>query len=101
MEEDNFSLKVVNLPWLNRVDIGWLEETIGDCKTIFTLDNHSPYGGLGDALINALMSTDTLRSKKLIKFAIDEYPACGTPTEVLAYHRADGPSLAARISEAL
>ena len=101
LEEDGFSLSVVNMPWLNRVDINWLEKTIGDCQTIFALDNHSAYGGLGDSLVNALMSADTLRGRKLIKFAIDEYPACGTPAEALAYHRVDGPNLAARILEAM
>ncbi len=62
LNEDDFSLRVVNLPWLNRVDIQWLEEAIGNCETLFSLDNHSQYGGLGDSLLNALMSTDTLRT---------------------------------------
>jgi transketolase len=74
-----FSLKVVNLPWLNRIDDTWLAETIGNAQTIFSLDNHSEYGALGDLLLNALMSSDGLRDKKLIKFAVEEHPACGTP----------------------
>jgi transketolase len=97
LNEDDFSLRVINLPWLNRIDSKWLEETIGNCETLFTLDNHSQYGGLGDSMLNALMSTDTLRHKRLVKFAIDEYPACGTPREVLAYHRLGGEHLAKRI----
>jgi len=92
-----FSLKVVNLPWLNRIDDTWLAETIGDCQTIFSLDNHSEYGGLGDLLLNALMSSDSLRDKKLIKFAVEEHPACGTPPEALSYHKLDGKSLADRV----
>ena len=92
-----FSLKVVNLPWLNRIDDTWLAETIGDCQTIFSLDNHSEYGGLGDLLLNALMSSDGLRDKKLVKFAIEEHPACGTPLEALAYHRLDGKNLVTRV----
>ena len=63
----------------------------------FALDNHSGYGGLGDLLLNALMSSPNLSDRRLIKFAIDEYPACGTPKEVLAYHKLDGQSLAERI----
>jgi len=94
-----FSLKVVNLPWLNRIDHSWLVDTIGDCKTIFSLDNHSEYGGLGDLLLNSLMSSDGLRDKKLIKFAVEEHPACGTPPEALAYHRLDGKNLVARVLE--
>jgi len=34
-----------------------------------------------------------------MKFAINEYPACGTPPEVLAYHKLDGKSLATAILE--
>ena len=100
LKEKDFSLKIVNLPWLNSIDLNWLEETIGNCTTVFALDNHSIYGGLGDILLNALMSSDTLRAKRMIKFAIDEFPACGTPPEALAYHGLDGKSLADKILEA-
>jgi len=97
LSEQDLSLKVVNMPWLNRVDNTWLIETIGDCKTIFVLDNHSEYRGLGDHLLNALMRVDDLSDRKLIKFAIEEYPACGTPSEALSYHKLDGASIAGRI----
>jgi transketolase len=96
-----FSLKVVNLPWLNRIDDKWLAETIGDCQTIFALDNHSEHGGLGDHLLNALMLSDNLRDKKLFKFAVEEHPACGTPQEALRFHQLDGESLVARILEGI
>src|SRR5258705_246500 len=32
-------VRLVNLPWLNRVDAAWLKETIGGCRTIVTVDN--------------------------------------------------------------
>jgi transketolase len=100
LKDRDFSLKVVNLPWLNKIDISWLEETVGDCESIFVLDNHSPYGGLGDSLLNGLAQVEPIQKKTLIKFAVDEYPACGTPKEVLAYHRLDGKHLAERILSA-
>ena len=43
------------------------------------------------------MSSDGLRDKKLIKFAVEEHPACGTPPEALSYHKLDGKSLADRV----
>ena len=98
LNEKDISLKVVNLPWLNEVDLSWLEEISTDCQFIFALDNHSGYGGLGDLLLNALMSSPKLRARRLTKFAIDEFPACGTPKETLAYHKLDGRSLAERIA---
>jgi transketolase len=99
LKDKGFSRKVVNMPWLNRVDTRWMEETVGDCHNIFVVDNHSHYGGLGQCLLNAVMGSEALRGKRLIKFAITEYPACGTPQEALAYHGLDGERLARRIFE--
>jgi transketolase len=97
LAEQHFSLKVINLPWLNRIEDKWLAETMGGYQTIFVVDNHSQYGGLGDHLLNALMRVNDLCERKLIKFAIEEYPACGTPSEALSYHKLDGASIADRI----
>ena len=101
LKDRNFALKVINLPWLNRVDVKWLEQTIANSEIVFALDNHSPYGGLGDHLLNAMMNSETLHTRKLIKFGVEGYPACGTPAEALAYHKLDGPSLVTRILQAM
>jgi transketolase len=100
LETEGFRLKVVNLPWLNRVDRDWLRETIGDRTAVFVLEDHAPVGGLGDALLNVLASEAWGRSRRFATFAVEGLPACGTPPEVLRHHRLDGASLAARIREA-
>lgn len=97
LKSHGFSLKVINMPWLNRVDVDWLETVIGDTESVFVLDDHAGYGGLGDALLNALMSSELLRGRPLLKFAVDNHPACGTPLEVLDYHGLSGDKLAVRI----
>ena len=48
LQEQNVSLKVVNMPWLNRIDDEWFARIVADFDTVFVLDNHSQYGGLGD-----------------------------------------------------
>ena len=101
LKDKDISLKIVNLPWLNKIDINWLEETVANCDLIFALDNHSQYGGLGDLLLNGLMSSSKLRARRLVKFAIEDYPACGTPPEALGYHKLDGRNLATRIAGAM
>jgi transketolase len=101
LEGKGISLKIVNLPWLNQIDAAWLRAAIGDCRKLFTLDNHSPYGGIGDSLLNALMASGELHGRHLVKFGIEGFPACGNPPEVLAYHGVDGNSLAKRIAAAL
>lgn len=97
LQKENFSLKVINMPWLNRTDPSWLEEIVGDCRRIFVLDNHFSVGGLGDSLLNTIISSEKLRSIRFHKFAVDGYPECGTPSEALRYHRLDAGSLAERI----
>ena len=99
LDEKKFSLKVVNMPWLNRVDKKWVEETVKECRAIFVLDNHSPYGGLGDCLLNTIVASKKLRTKIFKKFAVEGYPACGTPREALRYHKLDGQALARQILE--
>jgi transketolase len=97
LREQDMSLKVINLPWLNRIDQGWFKDNVADYETIFVLDNHFQFGGLGDQILNAAQNGDELRSKKYKKIALTEYPACGTPPEVLAYHGLDGESIATKI----
>jgi transketolase len=39
-----------------------------------------------------------IADKEFINFGLREYPECGTPLEVLEFHKLDGKSLAQRIS---
>ena len=97
LKESGFKLKVVNMPWLNRVDGKWLGDIVGFCKQVYVLDDHSPIGGLGDTILNALVESGLLEGRRFKKFAVEGYPACGTPQEALRYHGLDGASLARRL----
>lgn len=101
LHAQNVSLKVVNLPWLNRIDPDWFKAMVANCQNIFVLDNHSQFGGLGDQVLNTAQQWDGLRHKKYIKLGLKEYPACGTPSEVLAFHQLNGESIAKRIQKLL
>lgn len=98
LKKIGFSLKVVNMPWLNKIDLNWLKEIIKDQKRIFVLEDHSAVGGLGDRILNALVEIGEISGREFINLGLKEYPECGTPLEVLEYHKLDGKSLAKRIS---
>jgi transketolase len=93
-----FGLKVINMPWLNKIDNVWLKELVKDQKRIFLLEDHSAIGGLGDRILNALVEINSIAGKEFSNFGLKEYPECGTPLEVLEFHQLDGKSLAQRIS---
>lgn len=93
-----FGLKVVNMPWLNRFDLSWLEEVLGRSRRVYVVEDHSPVGGLGDAMLNEFAAGGLLGARRFQKFGVEGYPACGTPQEALQFHGLDGASLARRIA---
>jgi transketolase len=97
LEQNDFTLKVVNMPWLNRFNKECLTEVTNNIFRIFVLEDHSTFGGLGDSMLYELMQHRDMTGTEFKKFGLDEYPECGTPPEVLKYHRLDGRSLAERI----
>jgi transketolase len=82
---------VVAMPWLNRFDAGWLQG-LDAYQRVLVLEDHSPVGGLGDALRRELPG------REITVFGVEGWPACGTPTEALRFHGLDAESLADRIA---
>ncbi len=102
LAERGVNVRVVNMPWLNRVDASWLGDVVGNGKApIFVVEDHSPVGGLGDCLLNALVENRLLGGRGFRKFAVEGFPACGTPAEALKAHGLDGESLAGCIQSSL
>jgi transketolase len=87
-------LKVVNMPWLNRLDTAWLGELVEPFEEIFVLEDHAPVGALADSLRRHV-------DRPVTAFGVEGWPACGTPAEALRFHGLDGSSLADRIALAL
>ncbi|MHB1195182.1 MAG: transketolase C-terminal domain-containing protein [Longimicrobiales bacterium] len=97
LAENSFGLKVVNMPWLNRVDGSWLREELGSSCLVSVMEDHAPVGGLGDFLLSEMVSMGTLANRRFQRLAVEGHPACGTPLEVLRAHGLDGESVARRI----
>lgn len=83
------NVRIVNMPWLNRLDVEWFE-SIAKGRVI-VLEDHSPVGGLADFL-RRRVGVDEV-------FGVDGFPACGTPLEALAFHHLDAKSLVERFAK--
>lgn len=79
--EMNISVKVINLPWLNRVDAAWLQQAVGGCHRVVMLDNHYAIGGQGDQIAKAIAQTGM--SVELKHGAVNAIPPSGTNHQVL------------------
>ena len=94
LAERGVGVKVVNLPFLNRVDQGWLHAMLGDCQLIVTLDNHYVAGGQGEFLAAQIAQLGLTGERRVIALGVREIPFCGSNDEVLRAHRLDAASLA-------
>ena len=92
---EGVDLRVVDMPWLNRVDPDWVSVEIAPYRDVLVLEDHAPVGALGDALRRVL------GAREVTVYGVEGWPACGTPEEVLRFHQLDGASLAGRIAAEL
>jgi transketolase len=98
LAEQGTGLKVVNLPWLNRVDPDWLGTIVEGYEYLFTLDNHYLAGGQGEFLLSQVAQLGLSRAPRSTQLGVREIPACGTNDEVLRAHHLDAESLRDTIS---
>lgn len=81
----NIGLKVINLPWLNKINIDWLKTVLSEIPLLITLDNHYLTGGQGYYLNQNLINLiDNLTVRNL---GLDSFPVCGTDRELLGVHK--------------
>ena len=99
--ETGASIRLVNLPWLNRIDPAWLRGVIGPCRSIVTLDNHYVRGGQGEMIAAAVAELALQPSVRVRRVGVTELPECGTNDEVLAYHQLDAAGLVAAVRQAV
>jgi transketolase len=98
LSEVGVGLKVINLPWLNRLDPMWLREVVEGKDWLFTLDDHYVDGGQGQMVLSRLAQLRLPSPPRARQFGLTEVPGCGTPEEVLRRHRLDAASLAEDIA---
>jgi transketolase len=93
--------RLINLPWLNRIDRGWLETIAAGSRLIVALDNHYDQGGQGMMLGAALAGLAASSRPAFVSIGLDRWPECGRNHEVLAAHGLNADELAKRFRSAL
>lgn len=81
-------VRLINMPWLNRVDADWLNTAIVGCQDVITLDNHYKVSGQGQMLSSALASRNNQETRFHL-FGVTDIPKCGTNDEILKAHGLD------------
>jgi len=98
LDNHGLDVRLVNLPWLNRVDEEWLADTVRGADHVVTLDNHYIEGGQGAMIAATLAAARTDRKPPVKRIGLKEIPVSGKNPDVLRHHGLDAASLADDIS---
>jgi transketolase len=93
LTKEGVSVSVIDLPWLNRIDDGWVRDVLGRFSLVVTLDNHYLEFGQGVMVAAALARAGSRAS--IAAIGVTDVPACGANADVLAFHGLDARSIAA------
>lgn len=96
-ERAGIGVRLISLPWLNRVDPVWLRQMVEGYPWVYTLDNHYIEGGQGQMIAAAIARLTLAQAPHVHHFGIADIPACGQNHEVLKAHGLDAESLAEKI----
>ncbi len=94
--DKNITMKVINLPWLNRIDSSWLKTALSGCRKVVVLDNHYTAGGQGDMVAKALVEAGLVIEYQLL--GVTEIPPSGTNSQVLQAVGLDSAAIVRAIS---
>ena len=93
----NIEIKIINFPSLNFFKKKWLYQNLKKINHIIFLEDHFSKGGLADLMTTFIMNEKIFTNMSFDKLSIKDFPACGTPNEVLKYHRLDEVSIFKKI----
>ena len=97
LNQQGIKTTLINLPWLNRLDLGWLKN-LGHYKLLVTIDDHYRQMGQGEMVAVVLLKIG-LNKLKIVSLGLDEIPACGENDKVLSFHGLNAKSIAQKVKD--
>lgn len=91
LAQEGVAVRVVDLYSVKPIDAATLQRCADETGAIVTVEDHSPWGGLGEAVASSVRCP---RQKML---AVREIPHSGRPAELLAMHRIDADAIVSAV----
>lgn len=99
LKKEGISAKVVDMYCVKPLDKETIIDTAKDAKLVVTVEEHSPFGGLG-SMVAQVVGANCPR--KIINIALPDEPVVtGTSKEVFAYYHMTGAGIADRVKAEL
>jgi len=100
LQAQNIQTTVVSMHTIKPLDTALLESLAKKCKAIVTVEEHSVYGGLGEACASFLMQNNYHNKFKIIGIP-DEYTVTGSQTEIMDHYGISEKGIADAVIELL
>ena len=85
LKEQNISATVISMHTIKPLDTALLKALAQKCKAIVTVEEHSVYGGLGEACASYLLQSGFTKSFKIIGIP-DEYTVTGSQQDIFNHY---------------
>jgi transketolase len=96
LQKEGISVRIIDIFTVKPVDAETIISNANDTgKTVVTIEDHYPEGGIGESVLSALAETDI----RVTKIAVSGVPRSGKPEELLAMYGIDAAGIAKRVRE--
>jgi transketolase len=94
LAKEKIRVRVIDLYSVKPIDEGTLLKAAAETKGIVTVEDHSVYGGIGEAVAGVVAG-----SAKVRRLGVHEIPRSGKPAELMAAHGIDAAAIVAAVRE--
>jgi transketolase len=84
-EENNIHVTVISMHTIKPLDYELLASTVNSCDAIITVEEHSVYGGLGEACASFFLQNGFAKPFKIVGIP-DEYTVTGSQNEIFNHY---------------
>lgn len=95
LKKDNIFIRVIDLYSIKPLDLNTLKKAAKETKTLITVEDHYPAGGIGEAVSAALINTDA----KVYNLAVRKMPKSGKPAELLNFEEISQDAIVHKVKE--
>lgn len=95
LKKYNIFVRVIDLYSIKPLDQKTLERAAKETKTILTVEDHYPEGGIGEAVASALAETGT----KIVSLTVKKMPISGRSAELLEYEEINCAAIVKQIKK--
>lgn len=97
LQKEGIAIRVVDLYSIKPLDVATLQQCVSATKTLITVEDHYPEGGIGEAVATALAGSAT----PIYSLAVRKMPRSGKPDELLAYEEIDRAAIVRKVREVI